>query len=550
MADPGEPVRGNVGVREGWPIVPIVGYVLLFALIPVVLLFAQGLLLGGWAGWISALTASPLNQQAFENSLEQGGLSAVLAVGIGYPAGVFLGRYAWPGRSAVRTFLLVPFLLPSIVVVLGMLDLFGPSGTLSGAVPALGVLGHGIPAIIAANLLFNVPIVILFTALGCESAPADLEETAVTLGAGPGRTYRDVWGPPSWLGAAAGGFLTFLFSAVAFATPLVLCGARCYTVEARIWYLDQYGFDPTGASLLALALFLFLVIPTVAYLALLHRLRSRSSSARGRRSRTVPVRSPVAYALAAETLALLGAIVVFLAAVLYRSLTPAAGGAFGSPWSALFGPTATQLLGIPMLQVVGNTLFFAAVAATIVLLLGIVAGYVLGARPRLSTGLSLYLFLPLLISPVLLAFSLAQFWRPVLGGESTVWILIIVSQSILALPFALQSLQIPLAGLSPSARDSARVLGAPSWIAYLDTDLPRVRRGLLTAGLFAFALGLGEFTATYFLVTPNFTTLSVAVYDLQNLRQFPLAEATAGLLLVVSLAVFAAVHYGGRHAEF
>jgi ABC-type Fe3+ transport system permease subunit len=203
-----------------------------------------------------------------------------------------------------------------------------------------------------------------------------------------------------------------------------------------------------------------------------------------------------------------------------------------------------------MLQVVGNTLFFAAVAATIVLLLGVVAGYALGARPRLSTGLSLYLFLPLLISPVLLAFSLAQFWRPVLGGESTVWILIIVSQSILALPFALQSLQIPLAGLSPSARDSARVLGAPSWIAYLDTDLPRVRPGLMTAGLFAFALGLGEFTATYFLVTPNFTTLSVAVYDLQGLRQFPLAEAAAGLLLVVSLAVFAAVHYGGRHAEF
>jgi thiamine transport system permease protein len=72
----------------------------------------------------------------------------------------------------------------------------------------------------------------------------------------------------------------------------------------------------------------------------------------------------------------------------------------------------------------------------------------------------------------------------------------------------------------------------------------------MTAGLFAFALGLGEFTATYFLVTPNFTTLSVAVYDLQGLRQFPLAEAAAGLLLVVSLAVFAAVHYGGRHAEF
>ncbi len=548
MADPGEPVRSAVDDRGAWPVLPIIGYVLLFALLPVALLFGQGLWAGGGAGWIDALTQSPLNRQAFENSLEQGSLSAVLAVAIGYPAGVFLGRYTWPGRSAVRAFLLIPFLLPSIVVVLGILDLFGPSGTVSSAIPVLGVLGHGLPAIVAANLLFNVPIVILFTALGCESASSELEETAATLGGGPTRAYRDVWGPGSWLGAAAGGFLTFLFSAVAFATPLVLCGARCYTVEARIWYLDQYGFDPTGAALLALALFLFLVIPTAIYLALLHRLRSSSSSVRTR-PRPGRVRSPLAYALAAETIALLGAVAFFLGTVLYRSLSPPGGGAFGAPWTELFGPTATHLLGIPLVQVLANTLFFAAVAATIVLLLGIVAGYALGARPRLATGLSLYLFLPLLISPVLLAFSLAEFWRPVLGGESTVWILIIVSQSILALPFALQSLQIPLAGLSPAARDSARVLGAPAWIAYLDTDLPQVRRGLLTAGLFAFALGLGEFTATYFLVTPNFATLSVAVYDLQDLRQFPLAEAAAGLLLLVSLAVFAAVNYGGNRAE-
>ena len=125
----------------------------------------------------------------------------------------------------------------------------------------------------------------------------------------------------------------------------------------------------------------------------------------------------------------------------------------------------------------------------------------------------------------------------------------IVSQAVLALPFALQTLTIPLSGLSASLRESAQSLGATRFGAFLDADLPRVRDGLITAGLLAFALGLGEFTATYFLVTPRFTTLPVALYGLSETRQLPLADAAAGLLLVLSLAVFLALSLGGRRVE-
>jgi ABC-type Fe3+ transport system permease subunit len=124
-----------------------------------------------------------------------------------------------------------------------------------------------------------------------------------------------------------------------------------------------------------------------------------------------------------------------------------------------------------------------------------------------------------------------------------------VSQAVLALPFALQSLGIPLAGLTPAAREAAESLGAPRFSAFLDADLPRVRDGLLTAALFAFALGLGEFTATYFLVTPRYATLPVALYGLVNARQLPVADAAAGLLLLLSLVVFLVISVGGRRVE-
>ncbi len=531
-------------------LLPVIAFVALFALLPVALLFSNALAgVGGAGGFVSVVSAGR-NLRSLDNSLEQGGISAVLAVALGYPAGVFVGRFSFRGRALLRSFLLVPFLLPSLVVVFGVLDLFGPSGVVSGVLPSTAWFGSGIPAIIAANLFFNVPIVLLLTATGCETASVELEETVGTLGGSPFRAYREVWARPTWVGAAAGGLLTFLFSALSFAPPLLLCGAssRCYTLEAQVYVLDQTFLDPNAAATLALAMVLLLLLPTAVYLGLVSRLRANP----GRRTpgpRPIDWRSPTAGALAVETLLVLGSELALLAAVLYRTVAPSDQYTAGAAWSALFSANTTSHLGVSAVGAVGNTLFFAVVAALLALLLSVVSGYAIVRRPDRAVVLGLLLFVPLLLSPVVLAFALSSFWRPVIGTGTNVWVLVVVSQAILALPFALQSLEIPLAGLSSAGRDTARTLGATSLGAFLDADLPRVKDGLVTVGLFAFAFGLGEFTATNFLVPPSLTTLPVALYALTEVRLFPVADAAAGLLLLVSLAVFLVITLGGRRVE-
>jgi thiamine transport system permease protein len=293
---------------------------------------------------------------------------------------------------------------------------------------------------------------------------------------------------------------------------------------------------------------LVFLAPTAVYLVMLGKLRA-ASGRQAAPARPVLWRDPVAMALAVETAAVFAGILVVLGAVLYRSVQPVGGAGAGAVWADLFSNATRSRLGISVAGMVANTLFFATVASALALLLGIVAGFAVSQRPRRAAGLGLLLFLPLLLSPVVLAFGLASFWRPVLGGTSSIWFLVIVSQAILAIPFAVQSLEIPLAGLSPAAREAAETLGATSFGAFLDADLPRVKDGLVTAGLFAFALGLGEFTATFFLVTPSYTTLPVALGRLANARLFAVADAAAGLLLLLSLAVFLGLLLGGRRAE-
>ena len=536
--------------RELLYLVPVVAFVALFAIGPAAALFASTLSAsGGWPG-LRAVVSSPLDRLAIQNSLVQGGLSAVLAAAIGYPCGLALGRFDWPGRSVVRSLLLVPFLMPTLIVVVGLEDLFGAGGLLAQSVPALGLFGRGVPGIVAANLLFNVPIVALLTATGCDGASAELEESVATLGGGPGRAYRDVWGPPTWVGAAAGGLLTFVFSALSFAPPLLLCQVRCYTVEDWIYALDRgAALAPNAAGVLALAMVALFLAPTVAYLVLLGRLRPSPGRRPTRRPR-LPWRTPLGAGLAAVTGGVLLTEAAVLAAVLYRSVRPTPAAPFGGAWGRLFAPATTAALGLPVGQAIANTALFALGAAALVLLLGIPAARAVARRARAAQGVGVLLFAPLLLSPVVLAFALAQFWRPLLGGEPAVWSLVIVSQSILALPFAVQSLQIPLAAVPPEASDTARTLGARPWTAYLDVDLPRVRDGIVTAALFAFALGLGEFTATYFLVTPRYVTVPVALYHVACCtRQFALADALAGLLLVLSLGTLVALALGGRRVE-
>ncbi len=534
------------GATEAALLAGVLAVVGAFALAPAVELFARSFVAaGGWAA-LARLVASPSARSAFRNSLLQGGLSGALAVAIGYPAGVFVGRYRWPGRDVVRSALLLPFLLPSLVMVLGVLDLLGPQGIAGGPWPAARWFASGMPGVVAVNLFYNVPIVVVLTATGCEASSSSQEETIAGLGGTPARAYFETWATPSWTGALGGGLLTFVLSALSFAPPILLCGNRCSTVEVLVYSLAEVAGQPAQAGALALVLVAAFLAPALAYVLLVRRLApSRGRTYRPRR----PVwTAPATWALAGTFVAVAAAELALVGAVVVRSIVPAGGGPVGRGWSALFAGSTAGRLGISVEGAVGNTLFFAALAAAVGIVVAIASAFVTSRRPQLTTGVGLALFVPVLLSPVVLAEALEAFWGPILGGTADLWVLIVLSQALLAVPFALQSLQVPLFGLAPAGAESARALGATPWGAFVDADLPRVRRGIRTALLFAFALGLGEFTATYFLVTSStrFRTLPVAIYALTDDRLYAAAGAATALLLALSLAVLAVVVAGRR----
>jgi thiamine transport system permease protein len=89
-----------------------------------------------------------------------------------------------------------------------------------------------------------------------------------------------------------------------------------------------------------------------------------------------------------------------------------------------------------------------------------------------------------------------------------------IAQALVALPLVVRVLVPVLQGIDDRQRQAAASLGAGPLRRLVTVDVPVLWRPLLAAAGFAFAVSLGEFGATSFIVRAEVPTLPVAIYRL------------------------------------
>jgi thiamine transport system permease protein len=115
-----------------------------------------------------------------------------------------------------------------------------------------------------------------------------------------------------------------------------------------------------------------------------------------------------------------------------------------------------------------------------------------------------------------------------------------VAQALVALPIVVRVLVPVLQGIDDRQRQAAASLGAGPLRTLLTVDLPVLWRPLLAAAGFSFAVSLGEFGATSFVVRAEAPTLPVVIYRLIGSPD-PLNYGTALAASVVLALVTALV---------
>lgn len=466
-------------------------------------------------------------------------VATTLAVLLGLPAAYVLHRLRFPGRALIRTALLVPFVLPTVVVGLAVRELISSSGP-------LGFLElDGTPAAILVGLVFfNVAVVIRTVGVAWEGLDRRPAEAAAALGATPVQVFRTVTLPalrPAIVSAAS---VVFLFCATAFGVVLVLGGVRYSSVETEIYLLTADLLDLPAAA----ALSLVQMLAVVALLVVVGRLRAVPDPT-VRRVAAAPARPGPrdlpALAVTGLTLALVALPVLALVLGSVRRE-----GRWSLDFYHALGGSADDLLQVSVTDALAASLRIAVDATWMSLSLGLVVAFVVTRKVRTRAGkraravLDGFFMLPLGVSAVTLGFGfLIALDQPPLDLRASP-LLVPIAQALVALPLVVRTLVPVLAGIDDRQRQAAASLGAGPLRTLLTVDLAVVWRPLLAAAGFAFAVSLGEFGATSFIVRPAEPTLPVVIYRLLGhpgalnygtamAASVVLAAVTAGVILVV-----------------
>ena len=128
---------------------------------------------------------------------------------------------------------------------------------------------------------------------------------------------------------------------------------------------------------------------------------------------------------------------------------------------------------------------------------------------------------------------------------------IIAAHAVAGYPFVVRTVAPGLEGIDHTLVESARALGAPRARALLDIELPLVWPAVVAGAAFAFAISIGEFSATIVLAsgTDQFT-MPIAIERFIGRRLGP-ATAMGVVLLVVTSASFLLIdRLGGDDVGF
>lgn len=469
------------------------------------------------AGGLGAL--GPADHDALWFTLWQAAVSAALSLALAVPVARALSRQRFPGRGLLIALLGAPFILPTIVAVLGLLAVFGGSGLVNQLGGALGLPRvdiYGYHGVILAHVFFNLPLATRLILQGWLAIPAERFRLATALDAPVGRLLER----PMLRRIAPGAFtVIFVICLTSFAVALTLGGGpRATTVELAIYQAFKFDFDLGKAASLALvqlalgiasALALLRLSPPDGFGAGLDRLQHRWD---GQRS---AARLADAFWIGCAALFLLTPLAMIVIA--------------GLPGLIALPAEVWQAALRSLLVALGATALTLALALPLATKAGEVAGLLGMAVSSLVLGTGLFL----LVQPLM---------RP---AEAALPVTLMVN-ALMALPFVLRILRPELDAARAEFGNLAASLGITGPALWRIVLLPRLRRPLgFAAGLTA-ALSMGDLGVIALFADGGNATLPLQLYRLMGAYRMEAAQGAALLLLMLSLGLFWLFDKGGR----
>jgi len=203
--------------------------------------------------WYGKLAQNEVILNAFKNSLILGSLTAVVTTAIGIPAAMAFVRYEFRGKNTLNTLLLSPIMIPEVV--LGVALLLFIRWLQQPKSFALLLIGH---------VVLTLPYVLLVVQARLVGIKRVYEEAALSLGANPLQTFKEVTLPLLAPAILAGMLFSFTISFDDVTATLFWATASSQTVPVRIFGMLRNSISPEINALGTVMIVLTISIPLLA----------------------------------------------------------------------------------------------------------------------------------------------------------------------------------------------------------------------------------------------------------------------------------------------
>ncbi|MGA1866354.1 MAG: ABC transporter permease [Thermoplasmatota archaeon] len=208
----------------------------------------------GFGPFIDAVTSKDA-VNAFRNSLLIASVTTLINLLVGTLLAMVITKYDFPGRSVLRSLIDMPIAIPTAVVGLSLMMLYGPMGILGPLLEGNGFqVVMAMPGVLLAHVFVTSPFMVRSVSPVLEKIDQNVEEAALTLGASRTKTFFFVTLPSIRSGLIAGSALTFTRSLGEFGATLFIAGGMITTGPLYIYYLSDSKFDFQGATSIAIIL--------------------------------------------------------------------------------------------------------------------------------------------------------------------------------------------------------------------------------------------------------------------------------------------------------
>ncbi len=204
------------------------------------------------------------------NSLKYSSLAMLFALAAGLLISLVAVRWRFRGSSLLDLLAMAPLAVPGIVIAFGFL---GMSVKYNWARELFNPVENPLLLLAAAYAIRRLPYVVRSVSSGLEQTPAELENAARNLGAGPLLTLRRITLPLITANLVVGGLFAFSFSMLEVSDSLILAQkAVFFPITRAIFELSQIlGSGPVTACAFGVWTMLFMAATLAAAGILLGR---------------------------------------------------------------------------------------------------------------------------------------------------------------------------------------------------------------------------------------------------------------------------------------